>query len=215
MLDTVTNLVLTHATLAPWIIFTLLLLAGLNVPISIDIILVVTAFLAGTLLPEKAFFLFLIFTMGCIMSAWLSYWLGRIVGRKLLTVTPFSKLISTKRVDQMEGFYKKYGAWTLVCSRFIPFGVRNCVFLTTGISKMPFARFIAVDAFACTLWSAIFFTLFYRLSMNIDGLYHQLKVINIFIFCAFSVTLISIFWYKKRNTKKSRIRDEDDPENFE
>ena len=41
----------------------------------------------------------------------------------------------------MMGFYKKYGALTLVIGRFIPFGVRNAIFLTSGISKMPFAKF--------------------------------------------------------------------------
>ena len=50
-------------------------------------------------------------------------------------------MVSPERVAKVASFYQKYGVWTLVVGRFIPFGVRNALFLTAGIGKMSPVRF--------------------------------------------------------------------------
>ena len=70
-------------------------------------------------------------------------------------------MVSHQKVDQMAAFYRKYGVFTLIVGRFIPFGVRNALFLTAGLSKMNFIKFSLTDFIACIISSITFFSLYY------------------------------------------------------
>ena len=59
-------------------------------------------------------------------------------------------MVSKEKVNQISDFYKKYGMITLMGGRFIPFGVRNALFLTAGLGKMNFFKFALSDLIACT-----------------------------------------------------------------
>lgn len=187
---------------APLLLFFLILLAGANVPISVDIILIICAFLAATILPQKVFLLFFAFNFGCIFSAWIAYWIGRKLGTSLLHRPFLSKVMPAQRMEKISHFYERYGIWTFIVGRFIPFGVRNCLFMASGISKMDFSKFILFDFIACTLWSSLFFFGLYRIGHNFDTLVAHLKIINIGLFLAFSVAVITFICYKLKKRKK-------------
>jgi len=69
MLEWFRSLMLAHADFAPWYLFGAILLAGFNLPVSIDILLVAAALLAATALPEKMWHLFAAVSIGCYLSA--------------------------------------------------------------------------------------------------------------------------------------------------
>ena len=194
--------IISHGAYAPWTIFGIILLAGFNIPISIDIVIVLSAFLAATHLPEHAFSFYLSILFGCYFSAMIAYWIGRTLGTKLFKISWFSKLIPPERFKKVSHFYEKYGLITLIVGRFIPFGIRNCIFMTTGMSKVNFGKFILRDAIACLLWSSLCFYAFYTLGLNYQVLMAHVKVINLWIFIVFSVTVITLFCYKKYKKKK-------------
>ena len=204
MIDQVIQFISVHQAHAPWIVFGTLLLAGVNIPISIDIVLVFCAFLAASVIPESTYALYFSILIGCSVSGWLAYWLGRIGGRKILATKFISKFISEQKVEKVENYYKRNGILTLIVGRFIPFGIRNCIFLTTGISKMNFWKFALVDFLACAAWSSLMFFAFFHLGKNFDTLKQHLLLLNICLFLAFSVTLITIFWYKYKKRKLSK-----------
>jgi membrane-associated protein len=201
MVEALLNYISSHQDYALWIVFGSLLLAGMSVPISIDVVLVFCAFLAASALPELTFAFYFTILFGCIISGWIAYSMGRFFGRRLLRTAIFTKLVSPKRLDQVAIYYKKYGVYTLILGRFIPFGVRNCIFLTTGLSKMPFLKFALIDACACTLWTSIMFFSFYQLGRNLDLLLHNLKALNIVIFSVFAVAIIILSCYKYAKKK--------------
>lgn len=187
-----------HAHQAHWFIFPLILLAGLNIPISVDVIILAAAFLAATIVPQYTLPLYLSIFLGCYFSAYLAYWLGRLAGKKLSQYKWFSRFLPKERLDKARGFYQKYGFWTLLIGRFIPFGVRNCIFMTSGMSRLHFGKFALWDFFACLLWSSSTFYLFFTLGQHYQTVWHYVKTFNILIFAAFSVTLIALVWYKRR-----------------
>jgi len=193
-----------HAPNAHWYIFAALLLAGFNLPLSADVLILAAAFLAAKVVPENTWLLFASVLLGCYFSAMCAYWLGRLLGTSLAKLRFFSALLSPTKLAKIQNFYAKYGLWTFVIGRFIPFGVRNCIFMTSGISKMHFLKFILIDAVACTLWVTTSFYLFFILGQNVDTLWHRLKAFNLIIFTAFSVTVIGCIWYKSR--KKTRTK---------
>lgn len=196
------ELVTYHAPHAHWYLFIALILAGFNVPLCADLLILLGAVIAATILPENTWILYGCLLVGCYISAMCAYWLGRLLGSTLLKTKFFSKLLNPQRLSKVKLFYDKYGLLTLALGRFIPFGVRNCIFMSSGMSKVHFGKFILRDSLACTLWCSTLFFLFFALGQNYDTLWHYLKKFNLLIFAAFSVTVIGFIWYKRR--KKTR-----------
>lgn len=188
-----------HASHAHWFIFLGLLLAGCNVPISIDLLVISAALLAAQFVPENLWLLYGTLLIGCSFSAWISYFLGKKLGDRLKTWKIFKSILSEKKIASVKTFYQKYGIWAFVIGRFIPFGIRNALFMSNGMSRTPFLRFVILDFIACFIWISISFSLFFYLGQNFDTLWAHVKIINSYIFVSFSLAVIAIFWYKRAN----------------
>lgn len=195
-MESLTQLLFDHAQYAHWIVFGALMLAGLNVPISEDLMIILSAVIAATIVPENLEKLFVAVFLGCYLSDWVCYWIGRKLGPKLWNISWFAKTFNPKKIDQVHQYYAKYGFWTLIIGRFIPFGVRNCLFLTAGLGKMPFLKFIISDGIACVLSNTVLFTLAYTVGKNYRALLEAVKTFNIFLFAFFVVSIIGFIWYK-------------------
>lgn len=199
-------LVQENAQYAHWFVFGLLMLAGFNLPISEDILIIFSGVLASTVVPENTWKLFLGVFAGAYLSDWVVYWIGRLWGVKLWEIRWFSRIFRPKRLEQIERYYARYGVLTLFVGRFIPFGVRNCLFVTAGIGKMSFVKFLIADGLACLCSNAALFTLAYFCGKNSSSL---MRFINVGIFCFFLIALIVFVWYKKSTSSKSAEEDVD------
>lgn len=197
-METLIQIIFEHAQYAHWIVFSALMLAGINVPISEDLMIILSAVLAATVVPENVGKLFLGVFLGCYISDWVCYWIGRSFGPKLWNISWFAKTFDRKRIVQIQSYYEKYGFWTLLIGRFIPFGVRNCLFLTAGLGRMPFGRFLLSDGIACICSNTILFTVAYSVGKNYKTLLEMIKTFNIFLFAAFVVLIIAFIWYKRK-----------------
>jgi len=215
-MDQIYFFIFKHSSFAPFFIFLLFLLAGMNIPISIDILVIIASVIAAKILPDKLFYLYFSCLCGCYFSGWVAYWIGRLAGRKILTTSLGKKLFPEKKMEQLLCFYKRYGFTTLLIGRFIPFGVRNGIFMSSGVSKASFKTFALRDLFPCLLWSSVTFFSFYKLADSYDLLIKYLKIINIIIFSTFAVAVIFFICYKRVKGKKSfdnkslKITDETD-----
>lgn len=198
----------THAftlgAFAPWVFFTMLLLAGLNIPFSADMIIFFSALCAATM-PSKLPHFYLGCLLGCVFSAWIAYSLGRWVGPKLRKIKWFATVLTEKRITKLKKFYERRGFLTLLIGRFIPFGVRNCLFMSSGMTKVNFFHFAIKDLIACFIWCTSLFSLFYFLSDKGPLVLQQMKKFQVILFSAFSVTVIALVWYKKRKKNFSDI----------
>jgi membrane protein DedA with SNARE-associated domain len=199
-MDTMIQFLFEHAHHAHWIVFGALMLAGLNVPISEDLVIILSACLAATVVPENTGILFTAVFLGCYLSDWLCYWIGRKLGPKLWEIKWFAKTVDRKRLRSIHNYYAKYGFWTLLVGRFIPFGVRNCLFLSAGAGKMHFGKFILSDGIACAISNTTLFTLAYFAGKNYSALLHFVKTFNIFLFFLFLVSIIGVIWYKRKTS---------------
>lgn len=190
--------VVENAHLAHWFIFGGIVLAGFNIPISADLMVIVAAVLAATVVSEHTLLLFLSVFLGCYFSAWVAYWIGRKFGPQLLRFRFFQKILNPERMEKVRSFYEKHGFLTLLIGRFIPFGVRNGIFMSSGMSRVSFGKFILRDLFACLVWTSCSFSLFYLLGQNYKLLYSYAKTFNLLIFALFGVTVIGFIWYKRK-----------------
>ncbi|NYT46772.1 MAG: VTT domain-containing protein [Candidatus Methanofishera endochildressiae] len=103
-------------------------------------------------------------------------------------------MVSPERITKVSTYYQKYGVITLIIGRFIPFGIRNALFLTAGLGKMNFIKFALSDLLACTISTLSFFTLYFHYG---DSVISYIKQGNIVIFALLFIVL-SVVWYRKK-----------------
>ena len=197
-MESIIDWIVQHALYAHWYIFCAILLAGFSIPINADILVVIAGFLAATIVPEHFWYLYGAIFIGCYLSASIAYWVGRLLGKKICKWRSFNRFLPPQRLEKIQRFYAKYGFWTLLIGRFIPFGVRNGIFMSSGMSYVPFLKFALRDLVACFIWSTTAFYCFWTLGHNYQLLLSHLKLVNGIVFGAFSVTVIGYIWYKRR-----------------
>jgi len=208
-MDSVIQFIFDHAHQAHWIVFSALMLAGINIPISEDLMIIISAVLAATVVPENTYLLFLGVFLGCYLSDWVCYWVGRTLGPKLWNIGWFARSVDRSKLDQIQKYYAKYGFWTLIIGRFIPFGIRNLLFLSAGAGRMPFGKFILSDGIACLISNTTLFTLAYCAGKNYEKLFGFLKTFNILLFSLFVVSIITLIWYKRSLVRRTKMVDKD------
>ncbi len=190
------------------IAFSLLFLAGFNLPISEDIVMIVSGSIVATVIPERLFIVFASCYLGALSSDIVSYMLGRypisaVIGSHTIQKHPIlGRLISLKRIDKVAMFFKRYGGKTLFFGRFIPFGVRNVLFMTSGIIKLRFLKFLLIDAAALVISSSVMFSLGHAFGENYQELFPYIDKYKFYFLAALIIALTSItvhHFKKKRN----------------
>lgn len=191
-MEELTQIIQVNIQYAPYIIFGVLLLAGLNIPVSEDAMLFIAALLASQH-SEYLTPLFIAVYLGAYFSDLICYGLGRTLGPRLFKVRFFANMIPQEKMTKMSAYYQRYGVITLILGRFIPFGVRNALFLTAGLGKMNFIKFALSDLLACTISTISFFSLYYHYGENVVTYVKQGNI----VFFSLVFVLLGIVWYQK------------------
>jgi len=186
-----------HANEAHYILFGLLMISGFSLPVSEELILIVGGVLASSIIPENTIHLFIAVFLGCYFSDWIAYWLGRVLGDKLYHIRWLSFALSERRILKLKWFYARYGTLALLLGRFIPFGVRNGIFMTAGVGKMHFGKFALIDGIGCLFFSAILFSLAYSFGKNYETLCSVIDVSNFILFGCFLALVAGSLTYLK------------------
>jgi membrane protein DedA with SNARE-associated domain len=198
-MDVLIDFINQNVMYAPFIIFGLLLLAGFNLPVSEDLMIFTSALLAIKN-PQYTTQLIVGLMLGAYLSDIICYAvMGRYFGTKIRKYKMFKKMVTDEQIDKVSDYYHKYGMLTLIIGRFIPFGVRNALFFTAGLSKMNAFKFCIGDLIATLLSSGTYFYLYYTYG---ESAVDFIKKSNYFIF-AFFLAIILGFAVKK--WRKNRL----------
>ena len=193
------QLIQANVQYAHFMIFGALLLAGFNIPVSEDAMIFISAILASSN-PEYLPHLFMGVYLGAYLSDLICFSLGWFLGPKLFQIKFFANMVPQQRIDKIHGFYGKYGIATLLIGRFIPFGVRNGLFLTAGLGKMEPIKFAISDLVACTISTVCFFTLYYHFG---EAVIDTVKEGNKIIFSIAAIAIAVYFVRKKLQENNS------------
>ncbi len=196
-----------QAQYAHFYAFGLLMLAGLNIPVSEDLVAIGCGVLSATVVPENITILFLGVYIGAFCSDVENYWLARIVGTRLLRWRPIRAVISPERLAQAKRLTERYGAFAILFGRFIPFGVRNALFTTAGLTHMPFLRFALADLVACTITTIILFSLGNAFGKNYDKLLDYVNEGKIYIISVVAIVGVVVFVVVKLRETKNAGKD--------
>lgn len=191
-MDFISNLLTTLAPHIHFISFGLLILSGLNFPISEDIVFILSAAISITYSPENIYFAYAGCFLGAYISDFIAYALGRFAGRKLSNTRFFKKILPEDKLQKMEYYFSKYGAKTVLFGRLIPFGVRNIIFISAGFSKMRFPYFMVSDIIPLSITSSLLFYLGYSFGDNYREILPYLDRYKIIIFGLFLIALLFI-----------------------
>jgi len=186
--------------MAPYAFFGLLILAGFNLPVSEDLMLLTSALIAIKN-PQLKYELFTGVFLGAYFSDLICYaFFGRFLGKKMFKIKFFANMVSEERLEKVNSFYQKYGVLTLILGRFIPFGVRNALFITAGLGKMNAWKFSLSDFLACTVSCTFFFWLYFTYGESVVDL---VKKGNIILFTIVAAGVSGWFIKKKIAEKKN------------
>ena len=203
-MEEVLNFICNHAENAHLFLFSLLMLAGLSLPISEDLILLTGGAMASRCTPDNIPHFFLWIYFGCWISAWEAYWIGRLLGPRLFRIKWFHHILSPKRTEKLHHYYEKFGIFTFIVGRFIPGGVRNALFMTSGLGKMPFLKFIMRDGLACFFSTSAIFYIGYKFGENFETLIKHAKLIEsiaLIIVTSLIIFLLAFLFYQNRKQK--------------
>jgi membrane protein DedA with SNARE-associated domain len=184
----------------PVVAFIALMLAGGNVPISEDLVIITGAIICY---KEKSL---LVPTFAAIYSAviigdFVCYWLGTRIRKGLVKTRFVVWMFSPKNVDKIGHFINKFGIFTFIVCRFIPFGVRNTLFMSSGFVGMKAKRFALYDIPAATISITTLFFLAYRFGEVIEK---PFKVVGIVLFVTLLSAVVLVIVRFIRQWKQSR-----------
>ncbi len=196
-----------HAEYAHLIIFGLIMLAGFSIPISEDLMLLLAGGIASTCVPEQATTFYIWIFFACWLSAWEAYWVGRLLGPKLFKIKWFHHILSPKRLEKLKRYLRKFGIFTFIVGRFIPGGVRNAIFMSSGLTKMPFHIFVIRDGIACLIASLTIFYVGFISGQHINVIMHYFVMYERVIILLIIILLITFSLFTYHRIKKSKLTD--------
>lgn len=206
------ELILAQAPHAYWLIFAGLVLAGFNLPISEDILVLTGGYLAAQAQSDAyTIKMFLAIFVGAFLGDCVVFGLGRTLGARLLETRLFSRVMTSARRDRIEDYFTRYGPWTLFGGRFIPFGVRNGVIITASIGQVPFTTFALSDLGALSITSTLLFWLGYQFAGNLEQLiiYIQNSYFAIFLGFLAAVSVIFLLRFLRTRLRKHSTNQPD------
>ena len=171
-----------------------LLLAGLNIPISEDLVIITGALLnqeavqaqiegtRGMLVPSL-----LAIYAGVIISDFMSYYLGTLVRKGVFKARFADTLFSPKKLDLVHRHLDRHGSLTFIVCRFIPFGARNTLFMTSGFLGLPLRRFAFYDIPAALISTN---TLFFLVYLFGDEIKNPIRVAGVVLFVLLILTIL-------------------------
>lgn len=142
-----------------------LVLTGCGLPLPEEVALIAAGVLSApggnpeqSLNPWLALLCCLI---GCLVGDSIMYWIGRKIGRRVMNSnTPWGRYLTPEREKLLEYMIHEHGVKVLFVSRFLV-GIRSPVYLTTGILRYPFWKFVIADLFCASVVILLFFGLSY------------------------------------------------------
>lgn len=135
-------------------IFLLLILGAVGLPFPEGTTLIACGFLIYTGVIKLIPGLFIVYA-GALTGDLLAYFLGRKYGRMIVTHKIFHRILSPKRLSELEHRLNKKGTfWIMIGGHLL-----GELFIVAGVLRMPLAKFLIADSiasvFTIAIWTGI------------------------------------------------------------
>lgn len=178
----------------------LLLLAGFNLPVSEDAVIILSAAMVhqdtSIMIPT-----YIALYIGIFGSDLISFSLGRLLSAGFLNFKFLTKKLTPKRIEWITKNLEEHGLMTYITCRFIPFGVRNVLFIGSGFVKLPYVKFIFFDSIAALISSSTLFFLVYFIGQAAKK---GLEVLGVVLFAALIIAIIVFLIVRKKRKNAAK-----------
>jgi membrane-associated protein len=144
--------------------------------------------------------LVIILVIAAVIGGLVNFWIGRYFGRKIMDKK--IGFIRQEYVDKTHLFFEKYGGFTIVIARFVPF-VRSFAPFFAGLGQMNFYHFFMYNLVGALLW-IMSFTLAGFFFGNLPIVQDNFSLV---IFLIIGISLIGVFSIILNMFKSFKITD--------
>lgn len=172
-------------------LFVFMVLTGCGLPLPEEVAIITAGVLSaqGNLQPEAALAACL---LGAIIGDAIMYRIGYRFGHSLLVRHPrLAKLLHADRAEDFERAILRHGFKVLLLARFMV-GVRGPVYLTAGVVRIPFKRFLLWDLVSATLVVGLIFAASYYFGRDIGGQLRDAEVLITVVVLGVVLTLAAV-----------------------
>jgi membrane protein DedA with SNARE-associated domain len=148
-------------------LFFVLVGAGLGLPVPEEVPIVAAAVLSHARIFRWWVALPVVLT-GALAGDVVLYWAGHHWGERLLDWWVVRRVLSRAREERLKAAYREHGVKILLTARHV-MGLRAAAFLTAGIARVPFGKFVAIDAAAAVVGISLSFGLAYVFADQVDA----------------------------------------------
>jgi membrane protein DedA with SNARE-associated domain len=148
-------------------IFATLLLGSLGVPIPEEVPIIA----AGVLTYEGAVQAWLVLPVcfaGVLSGDVILYWAGRHWGERILQWRPVRLVLTPAREVWLKAAYRRHAIKTIIAVRPLT-GLRAAAFVTAGIARVPFLRFLGADLAAAAVSVPFWFAVAYFFTNEVEA----------------------------------------------
>jgi membrane protein DedA with SNARE-associated domain len=180
---------------------------GLPIPEEVPVVAAGIASSVGTLNPWWAFAACL---LGALGGDAVLYAIGYHFGHSLLTRHPrFAHLLHAEREARIEQMIRRHEVKVFFLSRFMV-GVRAPVYLAAGVLRIPFHRFLLIDAFCATTVVGLFFGLSYAYGHRLTSFIRQSEIwLTASVAVLVCAAVCVFFWTRRRRTRSGASKPEE------
>jgi len=181
-------------------IWGLLAAAGVGVPISEDLVLLLSGALAArgvtgfvpTLLSGY---------LGVLLGDVLIHRWGKKVGPAAYRHPKVQKVISPERQEKLRGHFARHGFLTIVVGRHTPV-LRAPIFFLSGASGVPLWKFLLADAISAAITVPIVVSLGYEFAEHLDDIRAKIHHLE-WALAAAAVLLVAAWFFWRRHLRKA------------
>jgi membrane protein DedA with SNARE-associated domain len=189
-------------------IFAVLFLGGLGAPIPEELPILA----AGALAHEgymRWWVALPICLAGVLSGDSVLYGVGYHWGERILEWSIVRRVLTPTREHVLMGAYRRHAAKTVFTARHV-MGLRAAAFLTAGIARVPFWKFILVDAAAALLGVPTGFALAYFFTDQVDEILHDVRRVERWLTLLALVALaawIGVLAWRKSRAVEQEVDD--------
>ena len=180
--------------------------SGLPLPEEVPIIVAGVLAYHGQLNPWLALVSCFV---GALLGDCVMYAFGYHFGHRLLREHRWvSRYLRPEREAHIEQMINQHGWKVFLGARFLV-GLRSPVYVTAGILRVPFRRFLFVDFFCAALVICTFFGLSYVFAEQITGWFHDIRKAQYVLtgLIVAGVIGVVLYYYIRHRRRVARIRN--------
>ncbi len=177
-------------------VFLSLLATGLGFPMPEEIPVVVGGALVGSSDSFRAIYMIPCCIAGVILGDICLYLIGRLWGAKLVESAFLQKrFLPPERMAKITENFQKYGIKILLFARLTP-GIRAPIFITAGITRLPFHQFLLADGIYALPGVGLLFLLGYWSADHIKTLTAQINQVKSWLVLGGLLIAVLYFTYR-------------------